>query len=32
MGADVDLRLYPGMAHVVSGDEIAAVRRLVASI
>jgi predicted esterase len=32
MGADVTLRLYPGMAHTVSGEEIAAVRALVESI
>ena len=32
MGAAVTLRLYPGMAHTVSGDEIAHVRALVESI
>ncbi|HSS62199.1 MAG TPA: alpha/beta fold hydrolase [Candidatus Limnocylindrales bacterium] len=32
IGADVDLRFYAGMAHMVSGDEIAAVRRLVEAI
>jgi predicted esterase len=32
MGADVTLRLYPGMAHTVSGEEIAAVRAMVESI
>jgi phospholipase/carboxylesterase len=32
MGAAVTLRLYPGMAHAVSGDEIAYVRALVESI
>jgi len=32
MGAEVTVRLYPGMAHTVSGDEIAAVRALVESI
>ena len=32
MGADVMLRLYAGMAHTVSGEEIAEVRALVESI
>jgi predicted esterase len=30
MGAQVDLRIYPGMGHAVNGDEIDAVRRLLA--
>ncbi len=29
MGAVVTARLYPGMAHMVSGEEIAVVRELV---
>src|SRR5690348_13376935 len=32
MGAGVTLRLYPGMAHTVSGEEIAEVRALVEAI
>jgi phospholipase/carboxylesterase len=32
MGAAVDLRLYPGMGHLVNGDEIAALRDLTAAI
>jgi len=32
MGADVTMRLYPGMGHTVSEDEIEKVRELVASI
>ncbi len=32
MGAEVTLRLYPGMAHTVSGEEIAEVRAIVDSI
>ena len=32
MGTSVTLRLYPGMGHVVSPDEIAAVREIVDSI
>jgi phospholipase/carboxylesterase len=32
MGADVKVTLYPGMAHTVSGDEIAVIRKLVESI
>ncbi|HEV2414572.1 MAG TPA: alpha/beta fold hydrolase [Candidatus Dormibacteraeota bacterium] len=32
MGANVELRLYPGMAHVVSPQEIAIVKGLVAAI
>lgn len=32
MGADVDMHLYPGMEHLVSGDEIAAVRALIEAI
>ena len=32
MGADVTLRLYPGLAHLVSPDEIAEIRKLVATI
>jgi phospholipase/carboxylesterase len=31
MGAAVDLRLYPGMGHLVSQDEIAALRELTAA-
>jgi predicted esterase len=31
-GAAVTLRLYPGMAHLVSGEEIAEIRRLVEAI
>ena len=32
MGALVDLRFYPGMAHLVSGEELEVLRALVASI
>jgi phospholipase/carboxylesterase len=32
MGADVTLRLYPGMAHTVSPDEIEAVRAIVKGV
>ena len=32
MGADVDLRLYPGMGHLVGEDEIARLEELVASV
>ena len=32
MGAAVDLRLYPGMGHMVSGEEIVAIRGLVDAI
>lgn len=32
MGADVKLRLYPGMGHHVSGDEIVAIREVMRSI
>jgi predicted esterase len=32
MGAAVDLRIYPGMGHLVNGDEIAALRDLTAAI
>jgi phospholipase/carboxylesterase len=32
MGAAVDLRLYPGMGHLVNGDELAALRDLTAAI
>lgn len=32
MGAEVSLRLYPGMAHLVSEDEIAEIRRLVEAV
>jgi phospholipase/carboxylesterase len=32
LGAEVTLRLYPGMAHLVSPDEIAEIRKLVATI
>jgi predicted esterase len=32
MGAEVTTRIYPGMGHTVSEDEIAEVRKLVASI
>jgi predicted esterase len=32
MGADVAVRFYPGMAHTVSGQEIATIRNLVESI
>jgi len=32
IGAEASVRLYPGMAHTVSGDEIAAIRELVQSI
>ena len=32
MGADVTMRLYPGMGHTISEDEIEKVRELVASI
>ncbi len=32
MGAEVTVRFYPGMGHMVSGEEIATIRDLVASI
>ena len=32
MGADVTLRLYPGMGHTVNADEIESVRKIVESI
>ena len=32
LGADVTLRLYPGMPHLVSEDEIAEIRKLVAAL
>ena len=32
MGAAVDLRLYPGMGHLVNADELAALRDLIAAI
>jgi len=32
MGADVTVRLYPGMAHTVSPDEIEAVRAIVKGV
>jgi phospholipase/carboxylesterase len=32
MGADVDVRLYPGMGHTVNADEIEAVRKIQASL
>jgi phospholipase/carboxylesterase len=32
MGAEVDLRIYPGMGHIVNEDEIAAVRSLLAGL
>lgn len=32
MGAEVTVRFYPGMAHMVSGEEIEAVRNLVSAI
>ncbi len=32
MGADVTVRLYPGMAHTVNADEIEAVRKMVRSV
>jgi predicted esterase len=32
MGADITVRLYPGMAHTVSLDEIAAVREILEAI
>ena len=32
MGADVTVRFYPGMAHQVSGEELATISELVASI
>lgn len=32
MGADVDKRIYPGMAHTINDDEIDALRTLVAQI
>jgi phospholipase/carboxylesterase len=32
MGGAVDLRFYPGMGHLVNGDEIAALRGLIAAI
>jgi predicted esterase len=31
LGADVDMRLYPGMGHLVNEDEIAAVRAMLAA-
>jgi len=31
-GGEVDVHLYPGMAHIVSADEIAHVRRLMAAL
>lgn len=32
MGAEVTLRRYPGMAHIVNDDELAAVRRMVDAV
>ena len=32
MGADVDMRLYPGMGHTVNQDEIDAVRAMMARV
>jgi predicted esterase len=32
LGGEVDVQIYPGMAHVVSADEIAHVRRLMAAL
>jgi predicted esterase len=32
MGADVTLRIYPGMGHLVNDDELAFARRLLDSI
>lgn len=32
MGADVTMRLYPGMGHTVNADEIEAVRKIVARL
>jgi predicted esterase len=32
LGADVTMRLYPGMAHTVSADEIQEVRKVVAAV
>ena len=32
MGADVTVRFYPGMGHLVSGEEIATIRELIAAI
>ena len=32
MGAMVTVRLYPGMAHTVSGEEIAIIRKMVETI
>jgi predicted esterase len=32
MGADVELRLYPGMGHLINDDELAYARSLVASV
>ena len=32
MGADVDIRLYPGMGHTVNGDEIEAVRGMMEGV
>jgi predicted esterase len=32
MGADVTVRLYPGLAHTVSADEIKEVRKIVAAV
>ncbi len=32
LGASVDVRIYPGLGHSVNGDEIAAVRRILAEL
>jgi len=32
MGADVTVRLYPGMGHVVNEDEIAFVREIMQAV
>jgi predicted esterase len=32
MGADVTMRLYPGMGHSVSADEIESVRKIVDAV
>ena len=32
LGGDVDMRLYPGMGHLVNEDEIAAVRAILAAV
>jgi len=32
MGADVTVRFYPGMGHLVSGEELATISELVAAI